>query len=96
MKISWYPLTDFQVSLLRVIGPSASFQSAQIINLILNSAVLNQNLILSYRIRLSGFFYVVSGDDDCSPMVDTLADKMIPNALMGNQLTILWHIQREN
>jgi hypothetical protein len=37
-----------------------------------------------YRVGLSSFFDVVSGDYHCSSMVDTLADKMIPDAAIIN------------
>jgi hypothetical protein len=45
---------------------------------------LKMNSIKFYRVGLSSFFDVVSGDYHCSSMVDTLADKMIPDAAIIN------------
>jgi hypothetical protein len=40
---------------------------------------LNLSFVYGYRVGQSSFFDVVSGDYHCSSMVDTLADKMIPD-----------------
>jgi hypothetical protein len=73
-------LTDYRANPRLINDRNASIQSKNPTAFILR-VLIRFKCNFAYRVGLSCFFDVVSRDDHRFAMVDTLADKMIPNAI---------------